>query len=158
MLQNDYLLVKIGVDTAENERNLLKSCEEICNYPTGPAAPRPDCVAVERDPPGAASRPRAAHAARTPARVWRRSPQTPYGSPRRKKACYFQGGACRGCRTPRFVRLTRASVPDPSPSFRCPFRTMSRGCRGLCKTSLFRAREDSAKCLPLPSVKKFLRC
>ena len=92
MLQNDYLLVKIGVDTAENERNLLKSCEEICNYPTGPAAPRPDCVAVEplgvpqRDPPGAASRQRAAHAARTPARVWRRSPQTPYGFPRRKKA------------------------------------------------------------------------
>ena len=37
MLQNAYLLAKIGADTAENERNFAENLPKIGNYPTGPA-------------------------------------------------------------------------------------------------------------------------
>ena len=37
MLQSAYLLAKIGVDTAENERNFAEILPKIGNYPTGPA-------------------------------------------------------------------------------------------------------------------------
>ena len=37
MLQNAYLLAKIGADTAENERNLAEILPKIGNYPTDPA-------------------------------------------------------------------------------------------------------------------------
>ena len=36
MLQNAYLLAKIGADTAENERNCVEILPKIGNYPTGP--------------------------------------------------------------------------------------------------------------------------
>ena len=36
MLQNAYLLAKIGADTAENERNPAENLPKIGNYPTGP--------------------------------------------------------------------------------------------------------------------------
>ena len=36
MLQNAYLLAKIGADTAENERNFAEILPQIGNYPTGP--------------------------------------------------------------------------------------------------------------------------
>ena len=36
MLQNAYLLAKIGADTAENERNFAEKLTKIGNYPTGP--------------------------------------------------------------------------------------------------------------------------
>ena len=36
MLQNAYLLAKIGADTAENERNFAENLPKIGNYPTGP--------------------------------------------------------------------------------------------------------------------------
>ena len=35
MLQNAYLLAKIGADTAENERNFADILPKIGNYPTG---------------------------------------------------------------------------------------------------------------------------
>ena len=34
MLQNAYLLAKIGADTAENERNFAENLPKIGNYPT----------------------------------------------------------------------------------------------------------------------------
>ena len=36
MLQNAYLLAKIGADAAENERNFAEILPKIGNYPTGP--------------------------------------------------------------------------------------------------------------------------
>ena len=36
MLQNAYLLAKIGADTAENEQQFAENLPKICNYPTGP--------------------------------------------------------------------------------------------------------------------------
>ena len=36
MLQNAYLLAKIGADTAENERKFSENLPNIGNYPTGP--------------------------------------------------------------------------------------------------------------------------
>ena len=36
MLQNAYLLAKIGADTAENDRNFAEILPKIGNYPTGP--------------------------------------------------------------------------------------------------------------------------
>ena len=36
MLQNAYLLAKIGADTAENEPKFVKKLLKIGNYPTGP--------------------------------------------------------------------------------------------------------------------------
>ena len=36
MLQNAYLLAKIGADTAESERNFADNLPKIGNYPTGP--------------------------------------------------------------------------------------------------------------------------
>ena len=39
MLQNAYLLAKIGADTAENERNFAEILPKIGNYPTGPLPP-----------------------------------------------------------------------------------------------------------------------
>ena len=36
MLQNAYLLAKIGADTAENERKFAENLPTIGNYPTGP--------------------------------------------------------------------------------------------------------------------------
>ena len=38
MLQNAYLLAKIGADTAENEQNFAEILPKIGNYPTGPPA------------------------------------------------------------------------------------------------------------------------
>ena len=35
MLQNAYLLAKIGADTAENGRTFAELLPKICNYPTG---------------------------------------------------------------------------------------------------------------------------
>ena len=41
MLQNAYLLAKIGADTAENERNFAEILPKNGNYPTGPpSSPR----------------------------------------------------------------------------------------------------------------------
>ena len=37
MLQNAYLLAKIGADTAENEQHFAEILPKIGNYPTGPA-------------------------------------------------------------------------------------------------------------------------
>ncbi len=37
MLQNAYLVAKIGADTAENERNWAENLPKIGTYPTGPA-------------------------------------------------------------------------------------------------------------------------
>ena len=36
MLQNAYLLAKIGADTAENEQHFAEKLPKIGNYPTGP--------------------------------------------------------------------------------------------------------------------------
>ena len=36
MLQNAYLLAKIGADTAENERKFAENLPKLGNYPTGP--------------------------------------------------------------------------------------------------------------------------
>ena len=36
MLENAYLLAKIGADTAENERNFAEKLPKKGNYPTGP--------------------------------------------------------------------------------------------------------------------------
>ena len=36
MLQNGYLLAKIGADTAENEQHFTENLPKIGNYPTGP--------------------------------------------------------------------------------------------------------------------------
>ena len=36
MLQNAYLVAKIGADTAENERNFAENLPKIGNYRTGP--------------------------------------------------------------------------------------------------------------------------
>ena len=38
MLQNAYLLAKIGADTAENEQHFAENLPKICNYPTGVVA------------------------------------------------------------------------------------------------------------------------
>ena len=38
MLQNAYLLAKIGADTAENEQHFAEILPKIGNYPTGPPA------------------------------------------------------------------------------------------------------------------------
>ena len=39
MLQNAYLLAKIGADTAENEQHFAKNLRKTENYPTGPERP-----------------------------------------------------------------------------------------------------------------------
>ena len=39
MLQNAYLLAKIGADTAENEQHFAETLPKIGNYPTGPSGP-----------------------------------------------------------------------------------------------------------------------
>ena len=36
MLQNAYLVAKIGADTAENEQHFAEILPKIGNYPTGP--------------------------------------------------------------------------------------------------------------------------
>ena len=41
MLQNAYLLAKIGADTAENEQHFAENLPKADNYPTGPTAPSP---------------------------------------------------------------------------------------------------------------------
>ena len=42
MLENAYLLAKIGADTAENEQHFAEILPKTGNYPTGPlAGPRP---------------------------------------------------------------------------------------------------------------------
>ena len=41
MLQNAYLLAKIGADTAEHERNFAEILPKIGNYPTGPRVRTP---------------------------------------------------------------------------------------------------------------------
>ena len=48
MLQNAYLLAKIGADTAENEKNFAEILPKICNYPTGRRGPHADLRARER--------------------------------------------------------------------------------------------------------------
>ena len=60
--KNEYLLAKIGVDTAENERNFAENLQKIGNYPTGPPPWRgsreerggPGVASVVRAPCGAA--------------------------------------------------------------------------------------------------------
>ena len=44
MLQNAYLLAKIGADTAENERHIAENLPKIGNSPTGPP---PEAAAAE---------------------------------------------------------------------------------------------------------------
>ena len=39
MLQNAYLLAKIGADTAENEQHFAENLPKIGNYPTGRLTP-----------------------------------------------------------------------------------------------------------------------
>ena len=39
MLQNAYLLAKIGADTAENEQHFAKNLRKTDNYPTSTARP-----------------------------------------------------------------------------------------------------------------------
>ena len=52
MLQNAYLLAKIGADTAENERNFAEILPKIGNYPTGPRpGPRMQALVALRRPP-----------------------------------------------------------------------------------------------------------
>ena len=46
MLQNAYLLAKIGADTAENEQHFAEILPKIGNYPTGPAAARTGTAAA----------------------------------------------------------------------------------------------------------------
>ena len=41
MLQNAYLLAKIGADTAENEQHFAEILPKIGNYPTGPGSQMP---------------------------------------------------------------------------------------------------------------------
>ena len=45
MLQNAYLLAKIGADTAENEQHFAEILPKIGNYPTGPPSPARDAEA-----------------------------------------------------------------------------------------------------------------
>ena len=40
MMQNAYLLAKIGADTAENEQHFAEILPKIGNYPTGRLTPR----------------------------------------------------------------------------------------------------------------------
>ena len=40
MLQNAYLVAKIGADTAENEQHFAEILPKIGNYPTGRLTPR----------------------------------------------------------------------------------------------------------------------
>ena len=53
MLQNAYLLAKIGADTAENEQHFAEILPKFGNYPTGPEprGPRPDDLAAAREDP-----------------------------------------------------------------------------------------------------------
>ena len=39
MLQNAYLVAKIGADTAENEQHFAEILPKTGNYPTGPRGP-----------------------------------------------------------------------------------------------------------------------
>ena len=48
MLQNAYLIAKIGADTAENERNFAENLPKIGNYPTGPRRDGRDVGAIQR--------------------------------------------------------------------------------------------------------------
>ena len=60
MLQNAYLLAKIGADTAENEQHFAEILPKIGNYPTGPLprVPGADSGAVpDLRPGGLVSRP-----------------------------------------------------------------------------------------------------
>ena len=50
MLQNLYLLPKIGADTAGNERNVAQHLPKFGNYPTGPVEARVEAVEVARVP------------------------------------------------------------------------------------------------------------
>ena len=57
MLQNAYLLAKIGGDTAENEQHFAEILPKIGNYPTGPpglggSKARPPVHDGGRQPPG----------------------------------------------------------------------------------------------------------
>ena len=54
MLQNAYLLSKIGADPAENEFTFAENLPRIGNYPTGPAI---SLAAVPPRHPGAERRP-----------------------------------------------------------------------------------------------------
>ena len=40
MLEDAYLLAKIGADTAENERKFAENLPKFGNYPTGPSSNR----------------------------------------------------------------------------------------------------------------------
>ena len=53
MLQNAYLLAKIGADTAENERNFAEILPRIGTYPTGPGPCLSRPAAADASPPGA---------------------------------------------------------------------------------------------------------
>ena len=49
MLQNAYLLAKIGADTAENERKFADILPKLGNYPTGPTTVGRPARARERE-------------------------------------------------------------------------------------------------------------
>ena len=53
MLQNAYLLAKIGADTAENERNVAENLPRIGTCPTGPGPCLSRPAAADPCPPGA---------------------------------------------------------------------------------------------------------
>ena len=84
MLQNAYLLAKIGADTAENERNSAKNWQ----LPYGRSAPRPR-------PPSRGAPPRG------PARPGRpgTSPRVESGRGRRARGGWFEGPSEKRSRT-----------------------------------------------------------
>ena len=65
MLQNAYLLAKIGADTAENEQHFAEILPKIGNYPTGARPAR-----ALRAAPRAAERERPRRAGGAPAPCW----------------------------------------------------------------------------------------
>ena len=58
MLQNAYLLAKIGADTAENEQHFAEILPKTGNYPTGPPTAVSDGAPAGRGAPRRAPAPR----------------------------------------------------------------------------------------------------
>ena len=87
MLQNAYLLAKIGADTAENERKFSENLPKIGNDPPGPAAqPVP-------------------HRAPIPVESWSQRPPSRHKEPP-KVTCLLQifGGLDLGCIKSKFCK------------------------------------------------------
>ena len=57
MLQNAYLLAKIGADTAENEQHFAENLPKTGNYPTGPPTSRTSRRAARPSSPRGAAVP-----------------------------------------------------------------------------------------------------